>query len=480
MKQSNARKLLILEINEISWELMSPWLNSGKLPNFLRLQKEGTWGCTYADEPGGPEGFLEPWVTWTTFYTGVPYTKHGVKFLEQPLDSISYKRLWEIASSKNRKIGVFASSGTWPPHKVDGFIVPGSFSCDSQTYPEDLRPIQDLNLRYTRSHSPGTKSPSKLEMISRGMKLMKLGLNAKTVMRVIGGLMEVKLHKERDWKKVCLQPIVNLPFFEALYRKYSPDFATFHTNHAAHYQHRFMRAYKPDAYPDVTDDHEVKKYGGAIQYGYEVADWLVGQFFKLIARDPNVILCVASSMGQQPYIPPKYDNVAPITCRIRSIEKLLDILEIKDRCEYFSTMAPQWNLRIADAALRRETIEHLMRARYEPVGKSIYAAMEVQDMVVITPVSHHGLGSKINCVFHGLRNEPQVPFSELTIQEDETRKSGCHHPVGLLGFYGKSVPEGRNFGQINNLDVAPTLLELMNLPVPEYMTGKSISTKLSK
>lgn len=480
MKQSDTNsRVLILEINEISWELMSPWLNEGKLPNFRRLQTEGSWGCTYADEPGGPDGLLEPWVTWTTFYTGVPHTKHGVKFLEQPLESISYKRLWELVSNAGRRIGVYGSSGTWPPYKTDGFIVPGSFSSDSQTYPEDLRPIQDLNLRYTRSHAPGAKNPSKFEMISRGMKLVRLGLNASTVMRVLNGLLEVKRHKERDWKKVCLQPIVNLPFFQALYRKYQPDFATFHTNHVAHYQHRFMRAYKPEAYPDATDEHEVQKYSGAIQYGYEVADWLLGQFFKLIGSDPRVILCVASSMGQQPYIPPKYDKVAPLTCRIRSIERLIDILGLKGQCEYYSTMAPQWNLRISEASLRHETIDHLRKARYEPIGKSIYTAMEVQDTVVITPVSHHGLNSTQTCVFHGLPEQPRIPFSELTIQEDETRKSGCHHPVGLLAFFGQSIPKGRNFGQINNLDIAPTLLELMNLPVPEYMTGHSISNQLS-
>ena len=174
MTDDRPARVCVLEINEISWELMDPWLDRGLLPNFARLKREGSTGTTWADEPGGPDGLLEPWVTWTTFYTGVPHTEHGVKFLEQPVDTIKYPRLWDVVADQGKSVGVFASSGTWPPKPVDGFIVPGSFSPDSRTHPPELQPIQDLNLRYTRTHAPGTKPPGKLETLRRGASL-KIG-----------------------------------------------------------------------------------------------------------------------------------------------------------------------------------------------------------------------------------------------------------------------------------------------------------------
>jgi hypothetical protein len=361
---------------------------------------------------------------------------------------------------------------------VDGFFVPGSFSPDSQTYPESLRPIQDLNLRYTRAHAPGTKPPGKLETARRGLRLARLGLDAGTVARVGKVLVEVKRHPDRDWKKVCLQPVVNYPFFAKLYRTHRPDFATFHTNHVAHYQHRFMRAYQPAAYPDPTDPAEVARFGGAIRYGYLWADWLLGRFLKLIGRYDDAVLAVASSMGQQPYIPTKYDQVAPPTCRVKSIDRLIDILGLKGQCEYFSTMAPQWNIRIADPARRQEVIHHLYSARYVPAGKSMYTAVEVNDTIVLTPVSHHGVDESGRCSFPTLPGAPQVPFGELVVQADDTRKSGSHHPVGLLAFWGKGVRRGAEFGQVNNLDVAPTLLSLMGLPAPDYMRGRDFTADL--
>src|SRR5262245_45997599 len=168
-------RVLVLEINEISWELMAPWLASGDLPNFQRLQREGSWGHTFADEPGGRGGLLEPWVTWTTFYTGVPHTEHGVKFLEQPPDTIRARRVWDYVADAGKRVGIFGSVGSWPPPKVESFFVPGSFSPDSQTYPERLRPIQELNLRYTRAHAPGAHKPGLMNMFLSGLRLLRLG-----------------------------------------------------------------------------------------------------------------------------------------------------------------------------------------------------------------------------------------------------------------------------------------------------------------
>ncbi|MGL4420070.1 MAG: hypothetical protein ACRCZF_05350, partial [Gemmataceae bacterium] len=358
------------------------------------------------------------------------------------------------------------------------FIVPGSFSPDSQTYPASLQPIQDLNLRYTRAHAPGVKPPTKWETVQHGMKLLKLGLNMQAIGDVARTVLEIKRHPERDWKKVCLQPVINAPFFQKLYRTQRPDFATFHTNHVAHFQHRFMRAYKPESYPDATDPKEVERFGGAIEYGYKTADALLGQFLKLTSKYDDAVLVVASSMGQQPYIPSKYEKVAPPTCRIRSIEKLIDVLGLTGKCEFFSTMAPQWNLRITDEAKRKEVIDQLLHARFQPVNKSMYAAEEVKDTIVITPVSHHGIDESCTCTFPTVPGSPTLPFNQLVIQADDTRKSGSHHPIGLLAFHGKPVTANRDFGTINNLDVAPTMLEMLNVEMPGYMTGKSIASQI--
>jgi predicted AlkP superfamily phosphohydrolase/phosphomutase len=475
--QTRQHRIIVLEINEISWDLMEPWLADGQLPNFRRLRDAGCCGTTTTDEPGGPDGLLEPWVTWTTFYTGVPYTEHGLRFLEQPADTIHAKRLWEILPDAGKSVGVFGSSNSWPPPPVNGFVIPGSFSPDSQTYPESLQPIQDLNLQHTRAHVPGAKSIGLTGSALKAIRLVRHGLNASTVIQIVKCLREIRRHPDRDWKKVSLQPIVNFAFFSKLYRRVRPDFATFHTNHVAHYQHRFFRAWKPELFPDPTAAEEVQRFGGAIAYGYQVADRLLGQFMQLADRARDVILCVASSMGQKAYIPDKYNQVAPPTCRVRSIERLITVLGLDGQCEYFSTMAPQWNIRIPEAQLRTKTIGHLLAARYQPQGKSMYSAMEVADSIVLTPMSHHGVGGDSVCCFPTLAGTATLPFHELAVQADDTRKSGCHDPIGMLAFYGTPVRTG-HLPQVNNIDVAPTLLALLGVPAPPFMRGRVFANEV--
>src|SRR5262249_49788092 len=209
-----------------------------------------------------------------------------------------------------------------------------------------------------------------------------------------------------------------------------------------------------------------------------VADQILGKFMELADEDTNVVLCVASSMGQKPWIPASYGNVAPETCRIRSIERLVEILGIQDQCDFFSTMAPQWNIRISNSIVRKTTISHLHAARYQPGNKSMYSVLEVADSIVVTPVSHHGLSPSTICSFPTLEQSPRYPFSELVVQEDNTRKSGCHDPIGMLAFYGHSVYKHYDLGTVNILDIAPTLLALLGLPVPSYMRGRILTDVL--
>ena len=49
---------------------------------------------------------------------------------------------------------------------------------------------------------------------------------------------------------------------------------------------------------------------------------------------------------------------------------------------------------------------------------------------------------------------------------------GCHDPKGMMMLYGAGIRRGTPIGDSTNLDIAPTLLTLLGLPVPEYMKGR--------
>ena len=56
-----------------------------------------------------------------------------------------------------------------------------------------------------------------------------------------------------------------------------------------------------------------------------------------------------------------------------------------------------------------------------------------------------------------------------------TPKQGMHHPTGLFMLHGKGIRPGLEIKGTNNLDIAPTLLSLMGIPVPAVMKGRVMS-----
>ena len=146
---------------------------------------------------------------------------------------------------------------------------------------------------------------------------------------------------------MSLQPLINLDFFERLVKQYKPDLATFHSNHVAHYQHRHWRAMDPTPFLEKPSQQEIRRFAGAIEYGYRVADEAIRRIWKL--ADDNTVVIVAYEMGQQPYVNEAFPDGRSIV-RVRDINQMLDLCGGTGHCRPISMMAPQWNLQFTDPA----------------------------------------------------------------------------------------------------------------------------------
>jgi len=52
-------KVLLVELNEVTWDLIDPLIERGKLPTFARLKREGVWAAPVSvDMPP----HLDPWI----------------------------------------------------------------------------------------------------------------------------------------------------------------------------------------------------------------------------------------------------------------------------------------------------------------------------------------------------------------------------------------------------------------------------------
>jgi len=122
------RKVLVLGLDGLDWDLVLPWVEAGRMPNLKRLMDAGTWGTMTTIVP-----MLSPLI-WTTMATGVSADVHGVlDFVETdpdtgqmaPITGRSRKvpAIWNIASALGLSVDVVGWWATWPAEKIHGTMV---------------------------------------------------------------------------------------------------------------------------------------------------------------------------------------------------------------------------------------------------------------------------------------------------------------------------------------------------------------------
>ena len=139
-------KAIIIGLDGATFDLIQPWAEEGLLPTFARLMSEGTWGRL--------ESIVPPLTgtAWNSFATGKNPGKHGIfDFIHRgkedyngvPINASMRdgESIWHLLSEAGKRVGVLSVPATYPPEPVDGFMVTGMLTppdVADYTYPLSL------------------------------------------------------------------------------------------------------------------------------------------------------------------------------------------------------------------------------------------------------------------------------------------------------------------------------------------------------
>ena len=123
-------KILVIGWDGATFDLLKPWVRDGKLPNIARLMEHGVHGPLRSTLP--PMTFP----AWSSFMTGVNPGKHGIyDFTKQragtyDLEFVSGGQrcatsFWSLLSKAGRKVISVSVPGTYPPEPVNGVMISG-------------------------------------------------------------------------------------------------------------------------------------------------------------------------------------------------------------------------------------------------------------------------------------------------------------------------------------------------------------------
>ncbi|MEK7699510.1 MAG: alkaline phosphatase family protein [Planctomycetota bacterium] len=125
----NNKKVLVIGIDGATFDLMKPWINEGRLPHLSNIMRGGVHG--HLKSTFHPTAAA----AWTSFMTGKNQGKHGVfdfntkvpgSYDARLMDSgmRGAESLWNLLSAQGKKVGVINVPLTYPPEKVNGFLIP--------------------------------------------------------------------------------------------------------------------------------------------------------------------------------------------------------------------------------------------------------------------------------------------------------------------------------------------------------------------
>jgi predicted AlkP superfamily phosphohydrolase/phosphomutase len=509
-----AKRVLVVGLDGATLDLIRPWAEQGKLPTFSRIMREGASGeLTSTILP-----VTAP--AWTSFMTGKNPGKHGLfDWIYRNDDGYDFApvnaklcregTIWSLASEAGKRVVVVNVPMTYPPKKVNGFMVTGMLTPSTQvefTFPPDLaREIEREIGEYIIHPDPG-------EAYSEGALASFL----------------TRLYKAVDLK---------VKLFEYLLQKDDWDFAMMVFMGTDVVQHACWRYMSPD-HPLYEAD-KARKFGDTILKFYQRMDEVLARWIDTL--DDQTILIIMSDHGFGPFHKFIHVNNWLIKLGLLKLKRtpLTRVRELFFRCG-FSPMTIYNLLRqlglgklkgVAVKGRGRFLLRNLflsfedvhwartkaysignigqininlkgrephgtvaMGEEYQTVREEIMAALgELED-----PETDEKIVEKMyrrEEVYWGryLERAPDIvflprrleyfgfgehEFGAHTIIEASHGISGTHRMNGVLMMMGNGIREGVELRGAEIIDLAPTILHLMGLPIPSDMDGQVLAAAM--
>jgi hypothetical protein len=454
------KSIILLEFNELTPSVMDHFIAMGHLPNFARLRSQSQVYVTDAMEK--PPN-LEPWIQWPTVHSGLGFSEHGVFNLGDAA-KIHADAIWDIASANGKRVWVCGSMNAFHRPGLTGWLLPDPWSVNVRPSDAKLLPYFDFVrsqvMEYTR-----TKTALEVSKIGRFLTFMlRNGLRFSTIAAIASQVLR-EVNANVRWQRAVILDRLQFDLFRSYYKRHKPEFSTFFLNSTAHFQHVYWRNMDPAPFSIKPSAQEQRDFAAAVLLGYQSMDRIVGEVLELADDDTAVVM--ASALGQQPCT--TYEKVGGKSFyKPDNYERLLRVAGIDPAsCSVEPVMSEQFHLRFKSAEHAIDGCERLERLTVDG-RKALSVAREASSVLAGCAVFQEVAPDAMLLGPEGSRR-----FADVFYFVD-TKKSGMHHPEGILWMAVPGLAPAIHPGSVPLVDVAPTLLSLLGLPAPSGLPGRSL------
>lgn len=479
------RKILIIGIDGATFDIIEPFAKEGKLPLFKKLMKEGCYGNLKSVVPAlTPPG-------WTSGFTGVNPGKHNIYDFfsfdrtNKNLKLVSskdrkYPSFWEILSKEGIKTGVFNIPCSYPVDEVNGFMVSGMATPEegeNYCHPQEIKKILNSNGKYRFGAYSHFLEKGEIEKF----------------------LLDIyKITENEEDKALTLIKNFDPDVFFFVYDEVDRIMHFFwHDFDKTHPLHNFQSNFK-DA---------ILKYYQRIEKGIE-------KFVDAFGNKCDII--IFSDHGFGPLLKDVYVNYLLYKWGFLEVNSYAkEYLKKAPWKRFLKNVIPS-NLR----SLFRKKIKSSPLAN--PLGfinfeksKAFYSSVSGRSVIILDEKNRDNIAKDLKeklesyidkelnlkpfekvflreeiYIGEYVKNAPDILIKEngkyafksewsncdlkISTQYGAV-KSGSHRENGILIFYGESFEKGQKIEEASLIDVTPTILYLLSLPIGKEMDGKVLS-----
>jgi predicted AlkP superfamily phosphohydrolase/phosphomutase len=503
----NRTKVMVLGFDGTCFNVLAPMIESGKLPNFARLMREGVSGDLKTTVPpiSGP--------AWATFATGQYPGKHGIyDFFRNLPDTYGYtpinssffpsKTLWEILSERGKKVGVMNMLFTYPPKELNGFVISGRGT-----------PGEDVGYTYPASLKEEILAFEPKYRVEAYRQISQTG-------RFLRLLVEQLRRQER----------VN----RYLIRKYPCDFTASYFAVPDLIQHIFWK------YLDPGHPHYNRKKASRllplIEECFATLDSFIGERLQMI--DEDTLLFIVSDHGAGPLSRvfqlnrwlqefqllflkenrSKRRSVALLGKMARGVANItagLDVFGLRRfigfktrekrrlygrkafiewsrtrayagrtaECGVFINLKGREGQGIVEGGeeyerLREQIISGLSRLRDPETGEAVFEMVCRREDIYKGPFVQYAPDIMFDFGAHPFMANDSLFADGLFETVPTNGVTGMHSDKGIIIARGRGIKKGAKVVGANICDLAPTILYLMNLEVAKHMEGRVLTELL--
>jgi len=464
------KKLIVVGLDGANWKLIEPWLK--ELPNIANLRAKGCWGDL--------KSCLPPVTVpnWKCYSTGKNPGKLGVYWFEridcknrklEMSSSDSYKslELWDYLNKHGIKTGIVNMPTTYPPKKVNGFLVSGGPDAEyslegGYTYPKNFAKYLKENFNY-KIH------PDKLLTSKK-----EVGEEVEEILKLIESRFKVALD---------ILPKVNFLHITIFYLNVLQHFffRGEPTKRAWKIVDKYIGKLSEMGTIVLMSDHGCKK----IEQEFFINTWLKKEGYLKTKVGVDDFLKVLG-MTQENFVN-FFKKFKILKLMHKTVPKFMQTLIPSEGGAQFERKIKKidWEKTKAVGSgqgliylnldknspefekTRKEIIKKLRKLKYK--GKKVAAGVYKSEDVYWGPY----INKSPNIIFeqaswvhtNGGVGRKNV-FSAPKKWEAENIRTG------LFLAYGDEIREGAKIREINIVDLAPTILHMFNLKIPDDMDGK--------